>query len=358
MSQEPIAGVGPPRPPIPPLPENEVHGTSSAGAGVLGESNTGPGVSGRSVIYGDGNPPKEPIEGGNSDGVLGEGSNGVHGVSRGGVGVLGENTGAGYGVSGSTNSNFQPGPDVTAGVWGQNRGSGAGVKGASSGGDGVVGFSGSSVHSGVSAVNDSGGFGLWARGTPAGHFEGKVEVAGDLTAGNISGATVTCLNGLNTIGSVSHIGNVHVRGDVACDGDISLTHADCAEDFDVSGCEEVRPGSVMVINDEGNLIPSSQAYDRRVAGVVSGAGGLQPGIVLGRRSGSTRTPIALIGKVYCQVDAGFSPIEVGDLLTTSSVQGHAMKATDPVRAFGAVIGKALRPMAQGRAIIPVLVALQ
>src|SRR5260370_32895971 len=152
MSKEALAGAGPPAPPIPPLPENEVHGTSSAGAGVLGESNTGPGVSGRSVIYGDGNPPKEPIEGGNSDGVLGEGSNGVHGVSRGGVGVLGENTGAGYGVSGSTNSNFQPGPDVTAGDWGQNRGSGAGWKGASSGGDGVVGLSGSAVDSGVSSV--------------------------------------------------------------------------------------------------------------------------------------------------------------------------------------------------------------
>jgi hypothetical protein len=52
------------------------------------------------------------------------------------------------------------------------------------------------------------------------------------------------------------------------------------------------------------------------------------------------------------------PIEVGDLLTTSSCSGHAMKASDPFRAFGAVIGKALRPLASGRGKIPVLVALQ
>ena len=53
-------------------------------------------------------------------------------------------------------------------------------------------------------------------------------------------------------------------------------------------------------------------------------------------------PVALVGKVYCKVDASYSPIEVGDLLTTSLTPGHAMKANDHVKAFGAVIGKALR----------------
>jgi hypothetical protein len=69
-------------------------------------------------------------------------------------------------------------------------------------------------------------------------------------------------------------------------------------------------------------------------------------------------PIALMGKVYCKVDASLAPIEVGDLLVTAPTPGHAMKAMDPSRAFGAVVGKALRPLAAGRGLIAVLVALQ
>jgi len=49
---------------------------------------------------------------------------------------------------------------------------------------------------------------------------------------------------------------------------------------------------------------------------------------------------------------------VGDLLTTSPTPGHAMRADDPGRAFGAVLGKALRPLADGQGLVPILVALQ
>jgi hypothetical protein len=35
-----------------------------------------------------------------------------------------------------------------------------------------------------------------------------------------------------------------------------------------------------------------------------------------------------------------------------------MKAVDPIKAFGAVIGKALRPLKSGSGMIPILVALQ
>src|SRR5260370_5507542 len=56
---------------------------------------------------------------------------------------------------------------------------GYGVKGTSAGGDGVLGISTSNAHAGVSAINDSGGFGMWARGTPAGHFQGNVEISGN-----------------------------------------------------------------------------------------------------------------------------------------------------------------------------------
>jgi len=92
---------------------------------------------------------------------------------------------------------------------------------------------------------------------------------------------------------------------------------------------------------------------------VSGAGVYRPAIVLDKRdSASTRVPVSFLGKVYCNVDADYGAIQVGDLLTTSPTDGCAMKVSDPLRAFGAVIGKALRPLAHGRGSIPMLVALQ
>ena len=143
-------------------------------------------------------------------------------------------------------------------------------------------------------------------------------------------------------------------------GDIRLRGADCAEDFDVSESEAAEPGTVMVIDQEGTLRPSERPYDKRVAGVVSGAEDYRPGIIFDRQeSEAHRMPVALMGKVACKADAQHSPIEVGDLLTTSSsTPGHAMKADDPLKAFGAVIGKALRPLKEGVGTIPILIALQ
>jgi hypothetical protein len=66
----------------------------------------------------------------------------------------------------------------------------------------------------------------------------------------------------------------------------------------------------------------------------------------------------MMGKVYCKADAQYSSIEVGDLLTTSPTPGHAMKASDPLKSFGSVIGKALRPLTAGQGLIPILIALQ
>ncbi len=123
--------------------------------------------------------------------------------------------------------------------------------------------------------------------------------------------------------------------------------------------EAIDPGTVMVIDDNGAVKPSEQAYDKRVAGVISGGGNYKPGITLDKQSsGGNRKPIGLVGKVYCKVDANYSAVAVGDLLTTSPTSGHAMKVVDPVKAFGAVIGKALRPMTAGQGLIPILIALQ
>ncbi len=142
-------------------------------------------------------------------------------------------------------------------------------------------------------------------------------------------------------------------------GDIVLNNADCAEDFDISNSEDVEPGTVMIIEGEDMLSKCTAEYDKRVAGVVSGAGDCKPALVLNKRkSKDNRKPLALMGKVFCKTEATRARVEVGDLLTTSSIQGYAMKATDPVRAFGAVIGKALRPLKTGKGLIPILVTLQ
>jgi hypothetical protein len=185
--------------------------------------------------------------------------------------------------------------------------------------------------------------------------QGNISAVGNINAGDT-------VNSQHVIaqGNISALGNVNA-GNMQVAGDIILANADCAEEFDVdkSSTGDLVPGSVMVISDGGSLRLSNSAYDKRVAGVISGAGDFRPGMILDRRSSdSSRPAVALMGKVFCRVDASYVPVEVGDLLTSSATPGHAMKATDSSRAFGAVIGKALGPLPQGKALIPILVALQ
>jgi hypothetical protein len=190
-------------------------------------------------------------------------------------------------------------------------------------------------------------------------------------------------NGNVGIGTSSPTERLQVQGNLAVSGDVLLTGADCAEEFVTPSEEPIASGTVMVINEDGLLEPSARSYDTRVAGVVAGAGDQRPGIVLGahvpagesepdrslleaaatrpqERSAGTlrRVPIGLVGRVGCLVEAESAGVRVGDLLTTSEVPGHAMRAVDGSRCFGAVLGKALRPLPEGRGIVPILVALQ
>jgi hypothetical protein len=143
----------------------------------------------------------------------------------------------------------------------------------------------------------------------------------------------------------------------AAKGDIELLGADCAEDFDLA--EPAAPGSVLSVEDGGRLRPSREPYDRRVVGVISGAGDWNPGLRLARKSeDESSVPLALVGRVYCLADASIDPIGIGDLLTTSSTPGHAMRAADPLKAFGSVLGKSLGDLPRGCGLLPILVALQ
>jgi hypothetical protein len=166
-------------------------------------------------------------------------------------------------------------------------------------------------------------------------------------------------NGRVGIGTMAPDELLDVKGNIMVSGDVKLAGEDCAEDFDVRDPAALEAGMVMVIGAGERLERCCHPYDRRVAGVLSGAGDYRPGIVLGRqRPSAERLPLALTGKVYCMVDAAYSQVDVGDLLTTSPRPGHAMRAGDPAKAFGAVLGKALRPLRAGRELVPILVALQ
>jgi hypothetical protein len=155
--------------------------------------------------------------------------------------------------------------------------------------------------------------------------------------------------------------NVDVKGTVKVDGDVELTEkaGDIAEEFDVQAAANIEPGSVLVIGNQGTLCISRDAYDRRVAGVVAGAGDFRPAITLDRQAKSEcRLPISLVGKTYCKIDCQYGAIEIGSLLTTSPTPGHAMRVDDVTKAVGAIIGKALSSQSRGKGLIPILVTLQ
>lgn len=119
---------------------------------------------------------------------------------------------------------------------------------------------------------------------------------------------------------------------------------------------------LVVIDTEnpGHLILADKAYDKKVAGIVSGANGIRPGVTMGQEgtAASGTVPVALSGRVYAWADASYGAIEPGDLLATSDTPGHAMKVTDHTRAQGACIGKAMSRLSEGTGFVLVLVSLQ
>jgi len=136
--------------------------------------------------------------------------------------------------------------------------------------------------------------------------------------------------------------------------------SDLAEPFPVTG-RAVEPGTVMVIDKlhPGQLMPSDRPYDTRVAGIISGAGGIKAGLELQQEGVLDQgQKVALSGRVYVQADASVGEIEPGDLLTTSGEPGCAMKVSDHARAQGAILGKAMTGLKDGKGLVLVLVTLQ
>ncbi len=138
--------------------------------------------------------------------------------------------------------------------------------------------------------------------------------------------------------------------------------SDIAEPFNIEIDIDIKPGMVLAIDADnpGKLKVSEQSYDRSVAGIISAAGGVRPGVIMSQTGTLTEGeyPVALTGRVYCWADAGNGSISPGDLLTTSDKPGHAMKVTEYDRAQGAILGKAMTPLQTGTGLVMVLVSLQ
>jgi hypothetical protein len=208
------------------------------------------------------------------------------------------------------------------------------------------------------------------------------------------------------IGTTLPTDRLTVCGSIRASGSINANAGcDVAEAFELSEREKIEPGMVMVLDADrpGHLRISTKAYDTKVAGIVSGAKGTRPGVLLGGSDGATKhqnaeigeprtsvradfpgsetsvenresalaeasgslsdgsadLPIALSGRVYCFVDATRHAVKVGDLLTTSNTPGHAMRVTNFRKSQGAVLGKAMEPLEKGKkGLILVLVSLQ
>jgi hypothetical protein len=297
---------------------------------------------------------------GKAAGVLGtcsqDGGVGVRGLHHNvGTGVFGESTetsGVTYGVRGVSAS-----PDGYGGYFTNTSSDGAALYAASAGGgktDATLQVHNTRISAGMAAWLTS--VGTYA--TMHAQNNGTGEVIW-LSKDNAEGEFIVAYNEYTggRVFSVDHDGWTKVSVLEITGG------SDLSEQFDVaSNGADVEPGMVVAIDAEnpGKLIVANRPYDCTVAGVVSGAGGVKPGMLMGQQGtiADGKHPIALTGRVWTWCDASNGPIKPGDLLTTSNVPGHAMKATDRTKAQGAMIGKAMTSLSEGTGLVLVLVSLQ
>jgi hypothetical protein len=374
-----------------------IWGLATNGIGVYGEGNGSPGWgvwgkhtgTGNYGHMGTGVAGVEAYGYGNSRGVQGQSQNatGVHGQSGDGYGTYGESaSGTGVkGISAGTGNYGELGHSL-AGLHAIGTGSNFGAFVESSGGTSVYGTSSSGTaaffrsDTGHGLVVESGNVGIGTTNPSR-----KVHVAGsgprilvetydgfnpevNFRSSETSDWAIykhTATGDLRFYQDGDQFILKNITGRVQVKVLEILGGADLSEQFDVKGIgENTQPSPGMVVSIDrkqpGKLLISNKAYDKTVAGVISGAGGVNPGMLMGQEGSAANgtSPVALTGRVYCWADASPGPIEPGDLLTTSATPGHAMKVTDYMKAQGAVIGKAMSGLAEGRGLVLVLVSLQ
>ena len=299
--------------------------------GIVGQTDGPQGVG----IYGSANATTGPNVGtfGVTVSPLGVGVEGVSDASTGGgngtsgvAGFFNAITGTGNGVSGTT---YTP---TGAGVMGV-----AAANGSTANAYGVQGTSTAPKGAGVAGMTS-------ASAGVAGYFDNSA--SGNLLIGAVNG---------------THKFRVDGSGKGYFDGGEQTGGADFAESVAVARDATAHsPGDLLVVDPAGKrqLKLSTQPYSTLVAGIYS----TKPGVLATEHSmnetAANEIPLAIVGIVPCKVSAENGPIAAGDLLVSSSTPGHAMKGTDRSRMLGAVVGKALEPLASGTGVVEVLVTLQ
>ena len=322
--------------------------------------------------------------GGNGIGVWGSQNGdgwGVYGTSRTGYGVYGVTTeGGGIAVYGRGTGGLGG-----TGVYGYRAGAGAGVVGQAPDGIGVSGIS-SDVGGVGGRFSNSTGVALYAENNGQARTQAALRVTNTQSSGGMAAYVTNNSNfatshfsnggtgevlylqngGTNTAGTgggdfikaVNEAENdvqfrVTTAGQVIADVGFGASGADFAELLPAK--PGLSAGDVLVIGEDGELTLSSQPYQTTVAGVYS----TQPGFlggqpVQGEKAG--HVPLAVVGVVPVKASAENGPIRPGDLLTTSTRPGHAMRAGDNPPA-GAVLGKALGSLKDGAGVVQMLVVL-
>lgn len=292
------------------------------------------------------------LHAGNGTAVQGDSGNGwgVFGRSQSSIGVFGQTITGGTGLLGRNESS------AGQAVHGYSPGGASGVRGDSGTGDGVIGVTGGTSKSGVVGINNNaaglaGVAGLSSNGTAV---FGKTDAAGAAAAffWNSAGGDAIRTDGAIRVGGRTITRVLEITGG-----------ADVAEPFITKTPDEIQPGHVVTIAEDGTgtLELSRTAYNTCVAGIVSGANGINPGLCLSQEgvNHDGHHKVALSGRVYCLADATLGEIKPGDLLTTSDTPGHAMKVRDHSRSQGAILGKAMSRLGKGeKGHVLVLVTLQ
>jgi hypothetical protein len=107
---------------------------------------------------------------------------------------------------------------------------------------------------------------------------------------------------------------------------------------------------VVLARDRDGVVRASRPYDTMVAGIVSAA----PRVRFAVNQSRSMVPVGMVGIVRAKASAVNGAIRRGDLLTTSAIPGHLMRCSSPARCVGAIVGKAMQPLAKGNGQILVL----
>jgi hypothetical protein len=152
-----------------------------------------------------------------------------------------------------------------------------------------------------------------------------------LNIGNASGRNTILGTTVITTLSATNVGStVSGAWTLAPGATFEASYADLAEWYGSDA--EYDPGTVLIFGGESEVTLTTLSSDSRVAGVVT----TNPAYIMNGEQAGTRACIALQGRVPVKV---VGIVRKGDLLTTSSTPGYAIKAMNPT--VGTIIGKAL-----------------